>query len=51
MPESMGVDVGQIVAAGKVMEPTGNAVRVHVAAIVCSEDKTGVPPPVTVGKL
>ena len=51
MPECMRIDMGQIVAAGKVMEPAGDAVRVHVAAIVCGEYKSGVLPPVTVGKL
>ena len=51
VPERMGVDVRQIVAAGKVMEPSGDAVRVHVIAFVCSEYKPGVLPPVTIGDL
>ena len=49
--ESVGIDMGQIVAAGKVMEPTGDTVRVHIASIVRGEDKAGMPPPVAVGDL
>ena len=51
MPERMGVDVWQIVAAGEIIEPAGNGVRVHVIPIVCGEDKPGVLPSVTVGNL
>ena len=47
----MRIEMGQIVAAGKVMEPTGDAVRVHVASIVRSEDKAGLLPAVAVGNL
>ena len=51
MPEGMRIDVGQIVTAGKVVEPAGDAVRIHVAAIVCGEHKAGMLPAVTIGKL
>ena len=49
--EGVGVDMRQIVPAGKVMEPAGDAVRVHVAAIVRREYKSGVLPTVAVGDL
>ena len=51
MPEGMRIDVGQIVTAGKIVEPAGDAVRIHVAAIVCGEHKAGMLPTVTVGEL
>ena len=51
MPERMGIDVWQIVPTGKIVEPAGDAVWVHVASIVCSEYKAGVLPPVAVGDL
>ena len=51
MPERMRIDVWQIVPTGKIVEPAGDAVWVHVASIVCSEYKAGVLPPVAVGDL
>lgn len=51
MAEGVRIDVGQTVAAGKIIEPSGDAVRVHAASIVCCEHKAAVYPPVTIGKL
>ena len=51
MPESMGIDMGQIVAGGEVFEPAGDAVRVHVIAIVLGEHIAGVNPTITIEKL
>ena len=51
MPERMGGDVWQIVAAGEIIEPAGDTVWVHVITIVRGEYKPGVLPPVTIGNL
>ena len=47
MPERMRIDVGQIVAAGKIVKPAGDTVRVHITSDIRREHKTGVLPPVT----
>ena len=51
MAEGVRVDVGQAVAAGEVIEPIGDAVRVHVIAVILSEHIAGRNPPVTIGQL
>ena len=38
----MGIDVGQAVAGGEVFEPAGDAVRVHVIAVVLGKDIAGI---------
>ena len=47
----MRIDVGQIVAGGEVLEPAGDAVRVHVVTVVLGKDIAGMQPSVTVCKL
>ena len=49
--EGVRIDMGQTVAGGEVFEPTGNAVRVHVVAVVLGEHIAGMNPSVTIGKL
>ena len=49
--EGVGIDMGQTVAGGEVFEPAGNAVRVHVIAVVLGEHVVGMNPSVTIGKL
>ena len=51
MAERMRIDVWQIVAAGKTVEPAGNAVRVHPVPVILGEHIAGMQPSVTVCKL
>lgn len=51
MPESMGIDMGQIVSGGEVVEPPGNTVRAHAISIVLGEDIASVHPSIAVCQL
>ena len=51
MPESVGVDVGQIMALGEAVKPRADAVRIHGTSVISDEHKTGFLPAVSVGKL
>ena len=51
MPEGVRIDMGKIVAAGEIIEPAGDAVRIHIAAIIRGEYKAGMLPPVSVCNL
>ena len=51
MPEGVRVDVRQIVTGRELPEPTGDAVGVHVLAVVLGEHKAGIHPSVPVGDL
>ena len=49
--ERVGIDMGQAVAGGEVVEPAGDAVRAHVVAVVLGEDVAGMLPTIAVCKL
>ena len=51
MTEGVGVDMGKPVAAGEVIKPAGDAVRVHVFPAVRGKHIPAVYPAVTVGDL
>lgn len=45
VPKCVRIDVGQAVAAGEVIEPIGDTVRVHVVAVVLRKHIAGINPP------
>ena len=49
--ERVGIDMGQAMAGGEVIEPAGDTVGAHVVAVVLGEDVAGMLPAIAVCKL